>query len=338
MEKLKRPGAMIGLAVCIVFLTACGGKQTQPLSGGAEGEKESMEVTLKLFAAWPENNSNLVDMEKFIQKVDEKSNHTVEIVWGGGPEAIPSNQMAEAIKNGIVDVAWTAHTYNVSHIPVMEGMKLTDADKMRENGGFEFVDELYVKNLNAHYLGNVTNGLTYNLYTKKEIHTLEDFKGLTIRATPAYQAFVESLGAGAVNTSAGEAYQALERNVIQGYGWPSLGIKDYGWQEVSEYIIEPAFYTVDVAVFVSDKAWNGLSEEQRKVLMQAGREVEEEAKVYYKDAIQKDREELIAEGMKVITLSDDVAREYLKLADKEAWANVLKADQVNGEKLKGYTE
>ena len=26
MEKLKRPGAMIGLAVCIVFLTACGGK------------------------------------------------------------------------------------------------------------------------------------------------------------------------------------------------------------------------------------------------------------------------------------------------------------------------
>ncbi|MCC8084282.1 MAG: hypothetical protein LIP15_08635 [Clostridium sp.] len=115
MEKLKRPGAMIGLAVCIVFLTACGGKQTQPLSGGAEGEKESKEVTLKLFAAWPENNSNLVDMEKFIQKVDEKSNHTVEIVWGGGPEAIPSNQMAEAIKNGIVDVAWTAHTYNVPH-------------------------------------------------------------------------------------------------------------------------------------------------------------------------------------------------------------------------------
>ena len=338
MGKWKQLVAMIGFAAFVACLTACGGKQTQTADGGAESAKESKEVTLKLFAAWPENNSNLIDMEKFIRKVDEKSNHTVKIVWGGGPEAIPSNQLAEAIKNGVVDVAWTAHTYNVSHIPVMEGMKLTDADKMRMNGGFEFVDDLYVKNLKAHYLGNVTNGLTYNLYTKKEIHTLEDFKGLTIRATPAYQAFVESLGAGAVNTSAGEAYQALERNVIQGYGWPSLGIKDYGWQEVSEYIIEPAFYTVDVAVFVSDKAWNGLSEEQKKALQEAGKEVEVEAETYYKDAIQKDRDELIAGGMKVLTLPDDVAGEYLELADKEAWKNVLKADQENGEKLKGYTE
>ncbi|MEY8338856.1 TRAP transporter substrate-binding protein DctP [Lachnospiraceae bacterium 62-35] len=338
MKIRKRMIGFLCCFLCMGFLTACGGKN-EPVSGN-EGNagKETKEVTLKLFAAWPENNSNLVDMDKFISKVDEKSNHTIKIQWGGGPEAIPANQLAEAIKNGVVDIAWTAHTYNVSHIPVMEGMKLTDADLMRTNGGFEFIDSLYVQNLNAHYLGVVTNGLTYNLYTKNEIKSLDDFKGLTIRATPAYQAFVEGLGAGAVNTSAGEAYQALERNVIQGYGWPSFGIMDYGWQEVSEYIIEPAFYTVDVAVFASDKVWKTLSEEQQNALVEAGKEVEEEAREYYAKAIQEDQSKLMEAGMKVITLPDDMAKTYLELANDEAWKNVLKADPENGEKLKGYTE
>jgi len=327
---------LLSLLVLITLsLAGCGGaEKTSNDQGGAHGQ----EVTLKIFAAWPENNTNLVNMNDFIKKVEEKTNGTVKIVWGGGPEAIPSYQLAEAIKNGMVDIAWTAHTYNVSHIPVLEGLKLTDPDKMRANGGFEYVDSLYQERLNAHYLGSVCNGLTYNLYTNKEIKSLNDFKGMTIRATPAYQAFVESLGAGVVNTAPTEAYQALERNVIQGYGWPSVGIMDFGWQEVTKYVIEPAFYNVDTCIVISDKAWQKLDENQQEALKEAAKEVEEESKVYYQKAIADEKEKLQQAGMKIIQLPEDVAKQYLELAYSQAWAAVEKNAPEDAAKLKQFAE
>lgn len=322
-KTMKTVSLLVALLLILSFaLTGCGGSD-EPAAPEEEGT-EVETVVLKLYSAWPENNTNLVDMDKFIQKVSEKTDGTVVIEWGGGPEAIPSYQLVEAIKNGVVDIAWTAHTYNVSHIPVLEGMKLTDAATMRENGGFEYVDQLYMDKLNAVYLGNFTYGLSYNLYTNKEIKALSDFEGLTMRATPAYQDFVASLGAGVTNMAPTEAYQALERNVIQGFGWPSIGIMDFGWQEVTKYVIEPSFYTVDVCAIVGGPAWEKLNDDQKAALYEAGLEVETEAADYYKDIVVDEHAKLEEAGMTIITLPDDIAATYKAMALEEGWKAVEK--------------
>jgi len=326
--------------VISMSLIACGGGDSEPADNGSSepsGSGEEQEVVLKVNSAWAEGNSLLWNMDDFVQKVEEKTNGTVKIEWGGGPESIPTYQLVEALRNGIVDIAWTAHTYNVSNVPVLEAMKLTDAATMRETGGFEFVNELYNEKLNSHYIAASTDGLTYNLYTKKEINSLDDFKGMTIRATPAYQPFVEALGAGVVNMDPGEAYQALERNVIQGYGWPSVGVTDFGWQEVSEYLIQPQFYTVDVAVLMSDKAWNKLSDSQRDAILEAGEEIEGEARAYYEEKISEENEFLKSEGMKEIVLEGSEAEEYLKLAYEKGWESAVKVDEENALKLQEFT-
>ncbi len=330
------------LIVILMFnLIGCG-KNEQPVqtSGGqgSSGGNTDKKVTLAVTSAWAEGNSLLFNMDDFAKKVSEKTNGTVEVVWGGGPEAIPTYQLVEALRNGIIDIAWTSHTYNVSHVPVMEAMKLTDAEKLRETGGFDFVKDLYKSKLNAHYIAATTNGLTYNLYTKHEINKIEDFQGMTIRATPAYQAFVEGLGAGVVNTAPGEAYQALERNVIQGYGWPSVGVKDFGWQEVSKYIIQPAFYNVDVCIMMSDKAWNKLSESQQQAIMEAGKEIEADSNEYYVKAIADENGVLKAEGMEELILPQEVADAYYKLAYEKGWESALKVDSENAKKLRDLSE
>lgn len=310
-------------------------------SGGGDkapaANNQAKAMTLKIYSAWAENNAMNVHLKPFAEKVEKKSNGTLKIVWGGGPEAIPTQQLAEAVKNGMVDIAWTAHTYNISHIPVLEGVKLAtyDAQGIRANGGLEFLDKKYQEKLNSHLLGHSMNGLTYNLYTtKKEIKSISDFKGLTIRATPAYQAFVEGLGSAVVNTAPGEVYQALERNVVQGYGWPSVGIVDFGWHEVTGYAIDPAFYSVDGAVLVSDKVWQQLSDDQKKALTDAMVEIEKEAAEYYKTKIAEERQTIEKAGVKTIKLADDVAAEYLKIAYDKGWENVLKKAPEDGAKLR----
>lgn len=328
----KRSLLIVLVIVLAIGAIGCGNnaadKPQEPTSTTTDNE-----VTLAVTSAWAEGNSLLFNMDDFAQKVADKTNGTVKVVWGGGPETIPTYQLVEALRNGVIDIAWTAHTYNVSYVPVMEAMKLTDADVLRETGGFDFVNELYKEKLNSHYIAATTNGLTYNLYTKNEIKTLADFNGLTIRATPAYQAFVEALGSGVVNTPPGEAYQALERNVIQGYGWPSVGVKDFGWQEVSKYIVQPAFYNVDVCIMMSDKAWNKLSENQQNAIMEAGLEIEAASKEYYVQAIAEENGVLESEGMVELHLSEDVAKAYYDLAYDKGWESAIKADPENATKL-----
>lgn len=327
--------SLVTLSIIVMGLTFVGcGKKEAPAPSSTTEEKE---VTLSVTSAWAEGNTLLFNMDDFVKKVEEKTKGTVKIVWGGGPETIPTYQLVEALRTGVIDIAWTSHTYNVSYVPVMEAMKLTDAEKMRETGGFDFVNELYKSKIKSHYIGATTNGLTYNLYMKKEIKSIDDFKGLTIRATPAYQAFVESLGAGVVNMAPGEAYQALERNVIQGYGWPSVGVKDFGWQEVSDYIIQPSFYNVDVAIMMSDKAWSKLSANQQKAIMEAGKEIEAESNEYYVNAIKEENKVLTAEGMKELVLTGTIADEFYKMAYEKGWESALKADPENAAKLQNFT-
>jgi TRAP-type C4-dicarboxylate transport system substrate-binding protein len=293
-------------------------------------------VSLKVVSAWPQNNK-MNDALRMLQKtVQEKAKGKLEIVWGGGPEAIPSFQLVEALRNGVVDVAWTAHTYNVAQLPVVEGAKLSRITpwEERKKGVFDFYQGVYQKKLNAYYLGKGTPGLTYNLYTTVPVKSLDDFKGMTIRVTPAYKSFVEALGAAPVATDPGEVFTALERKMVQGYGWPSLGISDFGWDEVTKFVIEPAFYQVDVIGLVHVNAYNRLPKELQDILNESMQEVERGANEHFSTLIKQDREKIKGKGVQELKLSSEDGGKYLQLAYESAWKEVLRKDAQLGAQLK----
>src|SRR4029453_6497721 len=61
----------------------------------------------------------------------------------------------------------------------------------------------------------------------------------------------------------------VERGGVDGYGWPVTGIFDLGWDKVTKFRMEPAFYSVEVNVLVNLDVWKGLNDAQRKVLNDA---------------------------------------------------------------------
>jgi TRAP-type C4-dicarboxylate transport system substrate-binding protein len=293
-------------------------------------------LTLKAVSAWAQNNKMNDAFWMLQKKVKERSNGRLEIVWGGGPEAIPSFQLVQAVRNGVVDLGWTAHTYNVAQLPVVEGAKLSrlTPSEEREKGVHDFYQRVYESKLNAYYLGRGTPGLTYNLYTTVPVKTLSDFKGMSIRVTPAYKAFVEALGAAPVATDPGEVFSALEKKMVKGYGWPSLGISDFGWDEVTKFVIEPAFYQVDVIALVHIQAWNKIPKDLQRVLNAAMEEVEKEAHVHFSKSISLDREKIKKKGIQEIRLQGSEGEKYLQIAYEAAWKEVLKKDSQGGSQLR----
>ena len=326
MNDMARVKSLVGL-VSIFFVLSV----IPTVSMGAEKT-----VTLKAVSAFPQNNKMNDAFWMLQKKVKEKSKGQLEIAWGGGPEAIPTFQLVEALRNGVVDIAWTAHTFNVAQLAVAEGAKLSKLTpwKEREKGVYDFYQKVYQSKLNAYFLGRGTPGLTYNLYTTVPVKNIGDFKGMTIRVTPAYKVFVEALGAAPVTTDPGEVFTSLERKMVRGYGWPSLGISDFGWDEVTKFVIEPAFYQVDVIALVHINAWNKLPKDLQDALNISMQEVEREAFEHFAKLISQDREKIKKKGVQEIRLSGEEGEKYLQTAYEASWKEVLRKDPQLGAQLR----
>lgn len=293
-------------------------------------------IKLKIISAFSQNNKMNDALWILQKKVKENSKGRLELVWGGGPEAIPTFQLVEAVRNGIADVAWTSHTFNVAQLPVVQGAKLSTIMPWdeRKAGVVDFYRKIYADKLNAYYLGRGTPGLAYNFYSVVPIKSLADFKGMPIRVTPAYKTFVEALGASPIVTDPGEVYSALERNMFKAYGWPAMGIGDFGWDEVTKFVLEPSFYQVDVMGLVNIKVWNKLPKDLQDVLNASMQATEREVYDHIKKLVQEDRKKLKAKGIKEIRLSKIESDKYLQTAYEASWKEVLKKDPTQGAMLR----
>ena len=186
--------------------------------------------------------------------------------------------------------------------------------EQRQNGTWEFINQLHNQKLNSHYLARQFHNVPFHIYLNKKPDKL-DFTGLKIRVTPVYKDIVEALGGTAITTAPGEVYTALERGVVDGYGWPVSGIFDLGWDKVTKFRLEPAFYSVEVNVLVNLDTWKALSDAQRKVLSDAalwleGLDAENTA------VIAAERERQTKAGIQPIDFGPEEAKKFLEKANE----------------------
>jgi TRAP-type mannitol/chloroaromatic compound transport system substrate-binding protein len=81
-----------------------------------------------------------------------------------------------------------------------------------------------------------------------------------------YIDFMHALSVTPVETSPGDIYQALERGVVDGFCWPLVTIRPWGWQEVTKYVVGPTFYKVCHPLLVNVDKWNQIPPDIQKAL------------------------------------------------------------------------
>jgi len=292
-------------------------------------------VKLKAVTFLPQNNTFCDAFWMFKDKLEKASGGRIEIVYTGGPEAVPSFEQIEAVSGGMVDMALLPAAYYVPQLPVADAVKLSKLTpwEEREKGVYDFLNKLHQDRLNATYVGRFTPGIPYHLYTTKKVES-PDFSGMKIRVTPVYKPFVEELGGVALTTSPGEVYTALERGVVEGYGWPAVKISDFGWHEVTKYMIDPGFYQVDVGIVMNLKSWNNLPDDLKETFRKVAMEVERDAAEHYARAMKEERDFITSKGVEVISFTGKDREKYLEKAYESGWKEVLKKSPENGARMK----
>jgi TRAP-type C4-dicarboxylate transport system substrate-binding protein len=219
-------------------------------------------------------------------------------------------------------------------MPEADGLKLISKPQSRQrtDGTFAFINEMHHQKLNAEYLARQFHNVPFHIYLNKKLDKL-DFTGLKIRVTPVYKDIVEALGGTTVTTAPGEVYTALERGVVDGYGWPITGIFDLGWEKVTKFRMDPAFYSVEVGVLVNLDAWKSLNDKQRKVLSDTALWLESlDAE---NDAlITAERDKQAKAGIQPIEFGPAEDKRFVDKANEVGWASVIKKSPENGAKLR----
>jgi TRAP-type C4-dicarboxylate transport system substrate-binding protein len=311
-------------ALAALFLTA------------SSGRAPAQEITLSGITSFAEKTFYSRGFERFIDKVNADGKGLVQIAYKGGPKAMPPFEVGNALKNGVVDIANATGAFYTNVFPEADAWKLTERPmaELRKNGGFDYMAKLYDERMNAVFLARHIDNNPFHLYLTKPI-AKPDLTGLKIRITPVYREFFQALGATVVQTAPGEVYTALERGVVDGYGWPITGIFDLGWHEKTKFRVDPGFYSAEVSILINKAALAKLNDKQKKVILEAAAWLEAQAAETEKEN-SADIARQKAAGIQVIEFKGADGAAFRAKAYESGWAGIIKQSPVHGPKLREF--
>ena len=302
------------------------------------GPVKAETFTLKAVTGWPKTASEYKAFTIFTdlveQMVAKKYPGELKIQFVGGPEAVKTMDQVQACQRGMVDMVFTTNAYYVSVLPEVDALKLsvfTPAEE-RAKGAWVYLNQLHEK-IGLYYLARLGLGIQFHLYLEKPIKTA-DLKGFNIRVSPMYLQVIKGLGGNPVAIPPTEVYSALERNVVDGYCWPSVGIRDWGWDKQTKYVVDPGFYQVPNPLLMNVNARNKLPKKLQNLLTEAAAEAEKKVVALFDDLAKQERPVLLKEGIQVITLPPAESERFLKVAYDEGWKDILGKSPQTGAKLK----
>lgn len=294
----------------------------------------AQEVSLRLVTAFPENSFYVSHLLKWVKSVNERGKGILQINFIGGPRAIPTFEVGNAVKTGVVDIALSTGAFYTNVMPEADMLKLAERPvaEQRKNGAFDYINKVWNEKANMQYLARMVENQPFHLYLNKKIDKA-DLTGLKIRITPVYREFFQALNANVVTTAPGEVYTALERGVVDGYGWPIGGLFDLNWQQHTKFRVDPGFYDAEVSIIVNLDKWKSLTEKQRDFLNSMALELEAGNGFWKQYAVDEEKRQADA-GIQTIKLDGDKAKVFVDTAYSVAWAAASKASPVHAEKLK----
>ena len=298
------------------------------------GAASAQEITLRVVSAFAENSTYVKRLEAWIARVNAEDKGTLQLNFIGGPKAIPTFEVGNAVKTGVVDMALSTGAFYTNVMPEADALKLTRmfVAEQRRNGAFDYVNKVWNEKGNMQYLARVVENQPFHIYLTRKIDK-PDLTGLKIRITPVYRDFFQALGAQVITTPPGEVYTALERGVVDGYGWPIGGIFDFNWQEKTKFRVDPGFYDAEVSLIVNLDKWKALPARQRDALTRQAMAFERQNDFwaqYGRDEVQRQA----AAGIQAIRFEGAQRSEFLNKAYEAGWAGVIKSSPQHGPRMR----
>ena len=204
-----------------------------------------------------------------------------------------------------------------------------------EDHYWKFVESDLAKEMLAESkeVGLPFNGLAYgeegfrHFFSKVEIKTIDDLKGLKIRVSddPIMTGMIQGLGAAFTPVSFGELYTSLQTGVVDAAEQPITNYLSNSFQEVAPYLLKDGHTLGTIELIATDAALEKLTDEQKAMVQEAA----DYAMQVCKESVTAKQEEA---QQKLI----DMGCTVIEVEDKTPWQEATKA--VLEENIKGMED
>ncbi|MSP96048.1 MAG: C4-dicarboxylate ABC transporter substrate-binding protein [Betaproteobacteria bacterium] len=294
----------------------------------------AQETTLRVVSAFAENTEYVKKLDGLIKKLNAEGKGQLQLNFIGGPKAMPPFEVGKAVQSGVVDIGMATGAFYTNIMPEADVLKLTQINmqEQRKNGAYDLINRVWNEKAGMQYIGRVIDYTPFHLYLNKKIDK-PDLSGMKIRVTPVYRDFFAAMGAAVITMPPGEVYTALERGVVDGYGWPIQGIFDANWQEKTKFRVDPGFYSAEVSLVMNLAKWKGLTQAQRDLLMRHMIAVEAENESW-KAMNENDTKRQAQAGIQVIAFDAATSKQYVDKAYTVAWDAMIKVSPQYGPQMR----
>ncbi|MBF0128388.1 MAG: TRAP transporter substrate-binding protein [Alphaproteobacteria bacterium] len=207
----------------------------------AQGKMEWRMVT-----AWPRGLPGLgTGTERLAKRIGDLSGGRLTVKLYAAGELVPALQCFDAVASGTAEMGHDASYYHIGKSRAMPffttvpfGMTAAEHNAwIAFGGGQELWDELYAPFGVKPFPGGNT-GVQMGGWFRKEINSVEDFKGLKFRMPGQGGEILKKLGANIVLLPAGEIFAALQSGAIDGTEW----VGPHNDMALGLYKVAPNYY------------------------------------------------------------------------------------------------
>ncbi|MEH7125849.1 DctP family TRAP transporter solute-binding subunit [Bacillus sp. JJ1503] len=313
----------------LIFLSACGNKETANNSANSGDGNEVQNLTIKLAHEVAENTSQHKGSLAFKEYIEKASDGKIKVqVYPNGQlfgdKDVFQNIVANNVQFTQIDMAKLVGDdprFNIPSLPFLfkgddEAVKFWEGEKGKEILSSLEKDGLYGLAMWPNGPKHLTNNI-------RPIKSPEDLKGIKFRTQggQVLEKVFSTVGAGSVSMPFTELYTALQQGTVDGQTNTFVNIESKKFDEVQKYLTITGEARVDLAFFVNKEFMDSLNEPTRKII-EDGVKASTEAAIKAAKEMNKEALEKIKDrgNMEITELSDEDLQAF-----HDVWAPVYDA-------------
>lgn len=326
-----------------LLLPGCGGGDKSNNDASKDAADQPKVIEMKLQHHEPPGSKLNQAFEKWAQMINEKTNGQVKITIYPAETLGKGKDSYSMVVNGIAQLGWVPTGMVPGKFPMTEVANLPMLGMNTAEIGSQAIWDLYLNNpeVQKEYeevkLISVWASGYQLLGAKKDLQTIEDLKGVKLRAGGfGATEMLKSIGAVPMNAPPPEIYENIEKGVMDGFCFDWQGVNASRIYEVIDTALDIPLCVVPQTFIMNKNTWESLTPEVQKVFEELGGATMGVfiAQNAYDAANVEGRENMQKINKKVTTLTPEEEAKWVEAAKPvwEQWVSQMNAKGKDGAK------
>ncbi|WP_293786700.1 TRAP transporter substrate-binding protein [uncultured Aeromicrobium sp.] len=225
-------------------------------AGGSTGGDGDGPITLRYAFFAPAESFPSLQMERWKEEMEERTDGAVEIELFTGGTLLGSGDIYDGVSAGTVDIGLDSPAYDSSRFPVSSAIQvpigITDATTASAVF-LELLTELDPAEFDGYEIITAFTTEPSYIQSSRPVTTMADMSGLELRSSSATIPVLERLGASPIGMPMPDVAEALQTGIVSGYVSSREVLQDFGLAEHVSHITDYPFGPSNSFVAVMDQ-------------------------------------------------------------------------------------